>query len=1042
MLAIEHHGVLAECGAQPVDVELLLEPVAVARVDDVIAVRRCIEHGAHALGDAEPPAHVRAGGVAVRAGQLVVARVAGLEHLALDRIGLADERRGETVGREDVLPVANAHVPLALEAPHHAAGLGHVETQSLERRAVPGLQARLIVAAAEPLGEVVVVDDVARGGERFVVLAAAVAERDRRGWDLAHPVPHDPVVLQGRAAADQLLVDCARVVGVLPAPEARVHDRVAQRRLAPRRIGGLVQPALVVGPPLVVVEVALDDERRLAVAPDAEREWLVVDRGRQRKVLAQPVADHHRRRVVTLDIQVPASAPQWQCARQRLNPRGGQLPLDPTARHPPRERAAVEVVARGEDQLHRAVGQARVACDREGAVAAPVGLGERGPRRPHRERRVALTRADERDLLGAARPRGLGRRIGHGDAMPPAALAQDELPRHTVLTLAAVDVLDRIELARQVGERHAGAPPRALHGGGQVEPCRAVRTHEPDLRALRLGHGELARELEGPPVEPRFAERHPPPPHVDRHLAAGQWGRAHVAARDGQLDAARRADVAEGPAPAPTARAAGLHRDVELPATLASQPAWVQHGAEARPLQVGDPLLLAGRHIRASGGGDLEAHPAVALAHLVQAPMAYGAHRHALGVGRRCADAADVRPTLHLQPPVDAAQVVDAREHAEVVVELEDRAGDPQPRVVAKREVAVPVASYADWRGVGQVLLLEPQHLEQLGQQAAADEVPLQPLDRRDLLERARADAVQERVDALDEDLAVALVGDVEHVEVVAEVVGDDAGVIQPLAPLLSTLGQEAADVLDGGEPVLEHLQLGAALGDRQVAVGVPAADPVVVDGLRDDVDRPRHELRGEYNRDVLVDDPLRETQLVALPERPPPQFVRHDPVGHQRPKALDVRLQPRALEGLGQKARLPRAQWGQPVHVSGGEVRARFLERADQELVGVARQCVVAVDERQELARGGRGAVVAGVAEPAVGLGDQPEARVVGGEALRDRRAVVGRAVVDHQHLEVAEGLPGDRLQAVFEVALDVVDRHHHADPGHGEHPRSTSRP
>jgi hypothetical protein len=71
-------------------------------------------------------------------------------------------------------------------------------------------------------------------------------------------------------------------------------------------------------------------------------------------------------------------------------------------------------------------------------------------------------------------------------------------------------------------------------------------------------------------------------------------------------------------------------------------------------------------------------------------------------------------------------------------------------------------------------------------------------------------------------------------------------------------------------------------------------------------------------------------------------------------------------------------------------------------------------------------------VAEPSVRLLDQPEAIVPGGELPRDVGAAVHRAVVDHHDLEVAEGLPGDRLEALLEVGLDVVDRYDDADARH----------
>jgi hypothetical protein len=74
----------------------------------------------------------------------------------------------------------------------------------------------------------------------------------------------------------------------------------------------------------------------------------------------------------------------------------------------------------------------------------------------------------------------------------------------------------------------------------------------------------------------------------------------------------------------------------------------------------------------------------------------------------------------------------------------------------------------------------------------------------------------------------------------------------------------------------------------------------------------------------------------------------------------------------------------------------------------------------------------VARAAEPAVGLADEPEAAVAVGVALGDRGAAVGRAVVDEDRLEVVDARAGQRVEAVRQVPLDLVDRHDDAQPGH----------
>ena len=81
------------------------------------------------------------------------------------------------------------------------------------------------------------------------------------------------------------------------------------------------------------------------------------------------------------------------------------------------------------------------------------------------------------------------------------------------------------------------------------------------------------------------------------------------------------------------------------------------------------------------------------------------------------------------------------------------------------------------------------------------------------------------------------------------------------------------------------------------------------------------------------------------------------------------------------------------------------------------------------ELARGMTDAGVARRSKAGVGLTHQPEARVALGEALRDLDALVRRAVVDHDDLEVCHRLLGKRLQARLEIGRHVVDRYDDAD-------------
>src|SRR5450432_258258 len=74
------------------------------------------------------------------------------------------------------------------------------------------------------------------------------------------------------------------------------------------------------------------------------------------------------------------------------------------------------------------------------------------------------------------------------------------------------------------------------------------------------------------------------------------------------------------------------------------------------------------------------------------------------------------------------------------------------------------------------------------------------------------------------------------------------------------------------------------------------------------------------------------------------------------------------------------------------------------------------------------------------VGDADQGKPGVGRGAGAGDSGAAVGRAVVDHDDLQVGASLSGDRGQAVTEQILVVVERHDDADPRHGY--RASSAP
>jgi len=96
-----------------------------------------------------------------------------------------------------------------------------------------------------------------------------------------------------------------------------------------------------------------------------------------------------------------------------------------------------------------------------------------------------------------------------------------------------------------------------------------------------------------------------------------------------------------------------------------------------------------------------------------------------------------------------------------------------------------------------------------------------------------------------------------------------------------------------------------------------------------------------------------------------------------------------------------------------------------------VAGDQVVAVDEGQGLALGVPDAGVAGRAQPLVFLRHDAEPVVAVTERLRHHGTAVTRPVVDEDHLEVVERLADQRVEAVSDVRLDVVERHDHTEPG-----------
>jgi len=112
----------------------------------------------------------------------------------------------------------------------------------------------------------------------------------------------------------------------------------------------------------------------------------------------------------------------------------------------------------------------------------------------------------------------------------------------------------------------------------------------------------------------------------------------------------------------------------------------------------------------------------------------------------------------------------------------------------------------------------------------------------------------------------------------------------------------------------------------------------------------------------------------------------------------------------------------------------ASYVEELDLPCQTIRIGHVVAVEEGEILTTGGIDAGVAPGGDPPVpAVADETDARVPIGP--HDVWALVGRAVVDHNDLEIRERLGEYAVDGFLDVRAPVVDRDHDADPriGHG---------
>lgn len=97
--------------------------------------------------------------------------------------------------------------------------------------------------------------------------------------------------------------------------------------------------------------------------------------------------------------------------------------------------------------------------------------------------------------------------------------------------------------------------------------------------------------------------------------------------------------------------------------------------------------------------------------------------------------------------------------------------------------------------------------------------------------------------------------------------------------------------------------------------------------------------------------------------------------------------------------------------------------------LKSVGEEEVVGVDECEIAAPCGGYGGVTGRARAGVRLPDQAQARVGFCETGDNSSSAIGRAVVDHDYLQVALGLRPDRFEALRKILFGIVGRY---DYGH----------
>ena len=266
-----------------------------------------------------------------------------------------------------------------------------------------------------------------------------------------------------------------------------------------------------------------------------------------------------------------------------------------------------------------------------------------------------------------------------------------------------------------------------------------------------------------------------------------------------------------------------------------------------------------------------------------------------------------------------------------------------------------------------------------------------------------------------------------------------DLAVERLLHGLAGRGGDELAGDADLGDPVGGPAAVEQALLPQRAAVLAPAP---AVDHRGDDVDElgPQHRLDDRH--DVGVVALGGEGEVVLVPEG----ATEHPGARHQVRHDLGVLVEGDAdpavpVGALGPERLLVLALLLEG-HGPDRDVRAARVQRAGEPFVALREHGVVGVAEREVAALGVRHAGVAGRADAAVRLADQPDVAVLTGQPPGHLGRAVHGAVVDQDDLEVGVGLRQQAVDTRLELADGGVERHHDAEPGQHRAATAQHRP